>query len=44
MATNIHFGASKTIFQYAEILRKNMVIEEIKKEDIGTKKKQLSLT
>ncbi len=28
MATNMHFGASKTIFQYAELLRKSMTTAE----------------
>ena len=28
MAADIHYGASKTIFQYAEVLRKNMTIAE----------------
>ena len=27
-ATNMHYGASKTIFQYAEVLRKNMTKAE----------------
>ena len=28
MATNMHYSASKTIFQYAEVLRKNMTEAE----------------
>jgi very-short-patch-repair endonuclease len=28
MATNMHYSASKTIFQYAEVLRKNMTKAE----------------
>lgn len=28
MATDMHYGASKTIFQYAEVLRKNMTEAE----------------
>lgn len=28
MATNMHCGASKTIFQYADVLRKNMTEAE----------------
>jgi hypothetical protein len=28
MATNMHYGASKTIFQNAEVLRKNMTEAE----------------
>jgi len=28
MATNMHFGATKQIFQYAEVLRKNMTKAE----------------
>ena len=28
MATNMHYNASKTIFQYAEVLRKNMTEAE----------------
>lgn len=28
MATGMHYGASKTIFQYAEVLRKNMTEAE----------------
>ena len=28
MAADMHYGASKTIFQYAQVLRKNMTIAE----------------
>src|SRR5215210_1433966 len=28
MRTDMHFGASKAIFQYAEVLRKNMTVTE----------------
>ena len=28
MTTDMHYGASKTIFQYAEVLRKNMTMAE----------------
>ncbi len=28
MITNMHYGASKTIFQYAEVLRKNLTEAE----------------
>ncbi len=43
MVTNMHYGASKTIFQYAEILRKNMteaekiVWEKLCKNQLGTR-------
>ncbi|MEP6948737.1 MAG: DUF559 domain-containing protein, partial [Ginsengibacter sp.] len=43
MATNMHFGASKTIFQYADALRKNMTItekiiwEKLSKNQLGVK-------
>jgi very-short-patch-repair endonuclease len=30
MATDMHYGASKTIFQYAEVLRKSMTVAEKK--------------
>jgi imidazole glycerol-phosphate synthase subunit HisF len=43
MATNMHFRASKTIFQYAEALRKNMtqtekiIWERLSKNQLGVK-------
>lgn len=43
MATSMHFRASKTIFQYAETLRKNMtqtekiIWERLSKNQLGVK-------
>ena len=43
MAADMHYGASKTIFQYAEALRKNMTVsekgvwEKLCKNQLGTR-------